>query len=312
MADSPSAILLLRLQSVGSNVNLWGGYINTALQTLERAAKGYQALAVVGDATISWTNYSASNDGAVGFFKLTGSLSSAATLTAPGYQNVQDVWNATGAAVTIKCSGGTGVTIPNGMRTRIYCDATDYYSAASNWLNTPATTLTNAGDVVVKTTLETAIANASGLTAPFILNSAADTTPGYLSTKVTTQVATLTTTQVAGLTSFSIATVHGGGNEQLAFGAGAGYVGGFLNGGLQSSEFTPVAGTAYDVDCSSAGVTVNLGGMTTPQLGHEIKINKFGVFTMLLKGTVNGLTNATISATSNEEYRYSGSTWGWN
>lgn len=65
MTDTPSSILLLRLQSVGSNTNLWGGYLNTGLQTLERAAKGYQALAVTGDATVSWTNYSASNDGAV-------------------------------------------------------------------------------------------------------------------------------------------------------------------------------------------------------------------------------------------------------
>jgi hypothetical protein len=48
MADTPSSILLLRLQSIGSNTNLWGGYLNAALQTLERASKGYQALAVTG------------------------------------------------------------------------------------------------------------------------------------------------------------------------------------------------------------------------------------------------------------------------
>lgn len=122
MTDTPSSILLLRLQSVGSNTNLWGGYLNTGLQTLERASKGYQALAVTGDATISWTNYSASNDGAVGSLKLTGSLSSAATLTFPGYQHFLYVWNATGAAITIKCSGGTGVTLQNGDRALLYCE----------------------------------------------------------------------------------------------------------------------------------------------------------------------------------------------
>src|SRR4051812_41031228 len=114
MTDTPSSILLLRLQSVGSNTNLWGGYLNTALATLERAAKGAQTLAVTGDATVSWSNYAATNDGAVAFLKLTGSLSSAAALTFPGYQHYLSVWNATGNAVTIKCSGGTGVTLQNG------------------------------------------------------------------------------------------------------------------------------------------------------------------------------------------------------
>jgi len=50
MADSPSPVLQLRIQSVGSNVNLWGGYINTDLAMIEQAAKGFQSLAVTGDA----------------------------------------------------------------------------------------------------------------------------------------------------------------------------------------------------------------------------------------------------------------------
>lgn len=202
MADTPSSILLLRLQSVGSNTNLWGGYLNTALQTLERASKGYQALAVTGSATISWTNYLATNDGAVAFLKLTGALSSAAALTFPSYNNILAVWNATGAAMTVKCSGGTGVTIPNGMRTILYCDGTDYYSAASAWLNSYQTTLTNPGDVVVKATLEQAIANANfPATAGTVLASVTDTAAGYLGTKI----------QVSGSLTKSI--TNPGGNE---------------------------------------------------------------------------------------------------
>ena len=85
MADTASAILLQRIQSVGSNVNLWGGYINTNLQMLEQASKGYQTLAVTGDATISWTNYTLANSGSCAFLKLTGTVTG--VLTFPGYQN---------------------------------------------------------------------------------------------------------------------------------------------------------------------------------------------------------------------------------
>jgi hypothetical protein len=202
MADTPSSILLLRLQSTGSNTNLWGGYINTAMQTQERAAKGYQAYTVTGDATISWTNYSASNDIAVALVKLIGSPTAAATLTAPSYQNSVTIWNACGQAVTIKCSGGTGVTIPNGMRTRIYCDGTDYYSGASNWLNNYATTLTNAGDVVTKATMESAIAALLASTvAGLVFNTSADPTPNYLANKLTGAGAVSTVTTNPGTAS---------------------------------------------------------------------------------------------------------------
>lgn len=214
MTDTPSSILLLRLQSVGSNVNLWGGYLNAALQTLERAAKGYQSLAVTGDATISWTNYSATNDGAVASLKLTGSLSSAAALTFPGYQHHLSVWNATGAAVTIKCSGGTGVTLQNGDRALLYCDATDYYNISPTLLPAGLTingALTIAGQIHGMTAgtantdgvnvqqMAAAIAASVPLgTAGTFLNSIADTTRGFLIDKLTFSntgllVATMTT-----------------------------------------------------------------------------------------------------------------------
>ena len=312
MVDTPSTILLLRLQATGSNTNLWGGYLNTAMQMIEQASKGYQTLAVTGDATISWSNYTTANTGSCAFLKLTGSLSAVATLTFPGNMNDLVMWNAAGQTVTIKCSGGTGVSIPNGVRTRIFCDTVDYYSSAPMWLNTYVTTLTNAGDVVVKTTLESAIAAATGLTAPFILVDASDTTAGYYAAKTTSAMGGLTTTQVAGLTSLQLSVQNSGGNEKLLFTAGEGYVGGYLNGGTQSAQFIPVVGREYNVDCSAAGVTVNLSGMTSPQILQSIKLNKFGNFTMLLLGTVNGQTNLVVPTTTSFELKYSSAAWGWN
>ncbi len=184
MADTPSSILLLRLQSTGSNVNLWGGYINTALSTLERASKGYEALAVTGDATVTWTNYSATNSGAVARLKLTGTLAASATLTFPAYQNFVSVDNAAGAQVTIKCSGGTGVAIANGAKALLYCDGVDYYNAGST-LGPTGTQSTATYAYAQWGAVQTAIATASlPATAGTVLISAVDTTAGYVGAKI--------------------------------------------------------------------------------------------------------------------------------
>ena len=175
------------------------------MQMIEQASKGYQALAVTGNATITWTNYTTANPGECGFLKLTGTLSSAATLTFPGNQNFLVVKNAAGATVTIMCSAGTGVAIPNGRTALIACDGTDYFDVGHNWVGV-ATTLTNSGDLVSLLQLQTAIAAASGLTAPFILNSAADTTPGYLGTKIAVAGNLTLTTQNAGANEKSLIT----------------------------------------------------------------------------------------------------------
>lgn len=222
MADTPSSILLLRLQSVGSNTNLWGGYLNAALQTLERASKGYQALAVTGDATIAWTNYTATNDGAVAFLKLTGSISSAATLTLPSFQHFVAVWNAAGQAVTIKCSGGTGVAIANGDRALLYCDGVDYYNAAPTVFVSGLTVAGGLGIAGKVTGMTAGTANTDGVnvqqmataiaasvpagTAGTFLNSIADTTRGFLTDKLA----------VSG--SLTLTTLNPGANEQTQIG----------------------------------------------------------------------------------------------
>ena len=312
MTDTPSSILLTREQSTGSNVNLWGGYLITTQRQTEQASKGYQTLAVTASATITWSNYATGNTGQCAHLKLTGTLSAAVVLTFPSYMNRMTVDNQTGATVTIMCSSGVGVAIPNARKCDVYCDATDYYTDSPTWTGDVLTAANN-GDLMTNLQVATAIATASiPASAGTVLNSVADTTAGYLSQKVTLSLSGLTTTQVSGLTSLTIGTKNSGGNEHLKISSGQGYVGGFLNGGYKNSQFTPVVGNAYDVDCTSAGVTVNLGGMTTPQLGQEIKLNNFGTNQMYLLGTVNSGTNLSINTSSNNTYRYSGSTWGWN
>lgn len=184
MADTASAILLLRLQATGSNVNLWGGYLNTALQMLEQASKGYQAQALTGDVTVSWSNYTTANVGSVAVLKQTGALSAATTVTLPGNQNFLAVHNATDKAVTDKVSGGTGIAVPTLRKTLIYCDGVDYYSIAPNWISDYVATLQNAGDIVVKKTMESAITALTTAQSGLVLVDSGDTTAQYLATKL--------------------------------------------------------------------------------------------------------------------------------
>lgn len=95
-------------------------------------------------------------------------------------------------------------------------------------------------------------------------------------------------------------------------GMAATQVGGFLDGGLKSAQFTPTVGSAYDCDASSTSWTVNIGGMTTPQVGQEFVTNKFGNFPLYMNGTVNGQPSYVYTDTDRKIWRYTGTSWGWN
>ena len=213
MADSTSTRLLLRLMATGEQNNLWGGYTNTSLQTIGRAAKGYQSIALTGDKTITHTNYSASNEGVVAFIKFTGTLSSAASVTFPSTETVLDIWNAAGQIVTVKTSSGSGVAIPNNTRIRLACDGSDFINTSSSNIPT-ATTIagqvtvsgqvkglssgTDSTDALTKAQIEAAIAAASVSGSNLVLNSATDTTPSYLNTKLLVGTGLSKTTNSAG------------------------------------------------------------------------------------------------------------------
>ena len=266
--STASTILLLRLQTTGENVNTWGGYLNTAMQMIEQASKGYQALAVTGDATISWTNYTTGNSGECGFLKLTGTLTSAATLTFPSNQNLLVVKNAAGATVTIKIAAGTGVAIPNGRTTLIACDGTDYIDVTASWLST-STTLTNANDIPTYTQVQTLIANAAiPAAAGTILASASDTTAGYAGTKIVGSGAASVAVTGSGNLSITISVgslgLTAGTAQTVGFTAAVNtkYVCNFT---AASTVTLPASATAGDVICLALGggvsVTLNPNGL---------------------------------------------------
>jgi len=131
MASSTSTDLKLELITTGEKSGTWGTITNTNLQILEQAASGYLSLAVgSGDVALSLATHATAN-GKNLYYKLTGTLTAARTVTMPdGAERVFIVEDATARSasnytLTVKTVSGTGVTLPVGSTTILYSDGTN-------------------------------------------------------------------------------------------------------------------------------------------------------------------------------------------
>ena len=126
MADTPTDEYGLRQQGLGDNTNTWGDdKLNEVIRGIAQIAGSIKSIALTGDYTITSTNYVTTADNKNAGHLFTGSLAAAATITYPSTQTKWLIHNTSNAALTAKCSGGTGVVIPNGMMAWVYCDGTD-------------------------------------------------------------------------------------------------------------------------------------------------------------------------------------------
>ena len=172
MASSTSTDLKLELITTGEKSGTWGTITNTNLQILEQAASGYLSLAVgSGDVALSLANHATAN-GKNLYYKLTGTLTAARTVTMPdGAERVFIVEDATARSssnytLTVKTVSGTGVTLPVGSTTILYSDGTNvtgklqtkgYYTPPSTY------TAVNGDQLLVNT-------SGSGIGTPVTIN----------------------------------------------------------------------------------------------------------------------------------------------
>ena len=306
MADTATARYGARQQSQGSNANTWGDdKLNEALRLLDMGSKGYQAYAMTGVAatdTFSWTNYVATNVGQCAVLKLTGSLSSAATLTVPSIQWVWNVvWNTCGQTVTMKTSAGVGVAIPNGRQVAVFCDGSDCYFAGANYIGLDIVE-TNSRDLMDMSAVATAIANANiPASAGTLLNSITDTTAGYLSSKITVTG--------SGAASVTASTLNPGANEERSFAISVGSLG-LTDGGLVTASFSPAVGSKYRVP---TGGTITLPAATGSN--GVISLAIFGAGTSTLSGVVSAggsiLASLTVAGDQTIIITDADSTRGW-
>jgi hypothetical protein len=135
MASTYSTNLGIELIGNGEQSGTWGTTTNSNLGTLiEQAISGYVTQAITdGAATVITIP-----DGATGVarnmaIECTGALTGARVLEVPAKKKLYVIYNNTtgGYAVTVKVSGQTGVSVPNGKKVLLVCDGTDVEDATN-------------------------------------------------------------------------------------------------------------------------------------------------------------------------------------
>jgi hypothetical protein len=129
MASTFSPSLRLELIGDGDQSGIWGQTTNNNLGTLiEQAVAGVITINIA-DANYTLTNFNGVSDEARNaVITITGTLSAQRNIIAPLADKVFTFRNATtgGFAIQVIGPSGTGVIIPNGATTSIYCDGTNF------------------------------------------------------------------------------------------------------------------------------------------------------------------------------------------
>ena len=132
MASTYSTTLRIELIGNGDQSGTWGDTTNSNLGDLIEAA-----ITNVADITFANATYTLSANNGLpdearnAVLNLIGTNSGAQNLIAPSVEKTYIVKNATGATVTIKTSGGTGVAVANNTTRIVWCDGTNFYTGAS-------------------------------------------------------------------------------------------------------------------------------------------------------------------------------------
>jgi hypothetical protein len=240
MSSTYSTNLAIELMGAGDQAGNWGSTTNTNLGTLiEQAISGYVSQAVVTgtDTTITIPN------GATGvarnmFIQLTGSGGASTNLIVPANKKLYFIYNATASGqVTVKVSGQTGVSVPNGAKVVLVSNGTDIIDA-TNYMSsltlgsalpvasggTGGTTSTGSGAVVLATSptlvtpalgtpasgvLTNCTGTATGLTAGGLVANAALTTPALTNASfigMMLEAATITASAPSSTTNYDVLT----------------------------------------------------------------------------------------------------------
>lgn len=142
-----STNLRLELIGTGEQPGAWGNTTNTNLGTLlEQAISGYETQAITDGADTVITIPDGTNGVARNMtIECTGALTAARNLVVPANKKLYFIFNNTsgGFAVTVKVSGQTGVSVPNGKKMLLVCNGTDIVDA-TNYLPGTTTGVTQA------------------------------------------------------------------------------------------------------------------------------------------------------------------------
>jgi hypothetical protein len=198
MASTYSPSLKITLPGDGDQAGIWGQTTNTNLGTLiEQAITGVVSI-VMSNANYTLSNFNGVSDEARNaVLVVTGANSAVRDVIPPVVEKLYTVVNNTTGGFAIRVIGatGTGVSIPPGITTLVYCDGTNFIEAMSSAavaVNTSNYTIEQQGSTLVT---QYNGANVSTLTSAGTLNVVqALTTP--LVTATTANATTVNATTV--------------------------------------------------------------------------------------------------------------------
>ena len=131
MSSSYSSLLRLELIGTGDQPGTWGVTTNTNLGTLiEQAIAATASFSVsFGDITLSALNGSSDQSRCMALL-ITGSAGVTRNVIAPASSKIYVVSNTADAAVVLKTSSSTGLTIPSGVTQFAYYNGTDFIAVS--------------------------------------------------------------------------------------------------------------------------------------------------------------------------------------
>ena len=126
MPSTASERLLVEEQAAGENLNSWGDTkLNNALVMLETGSHGIATHTLTANLSLTYTNFTDTN-GTKYAHKFLAASDGSYTVTLGGYERAYLIWNDSGYSQIIDCTGGgDSVTIADGEKVLIYCDATN-------------------------------------------------------------------------------------------------------------------------------------------------------------------------------------------